>query len=83
MVVNLQESVPIGHSITAHATLGWCAVCAGRDLLDELIEWRALALAQLAPYCTDQHAPPRAALTCGQLLLISVIGRVPRSMTKL
>lgn len=31
---------PPGHSITAHRGLGWCSLCPGRSLADEVIAWR-------------------------------------------
>jgi hypothetical protein len=47
----VQKSVQVGHGIVAHSLLGWCAVCPGRSILDELTEWRGWAFMQV-----DVHA---------------------------
>lgn len=30
----------LGHVRASHRVLGWCALCPGRDSLDELLAWR-------------------------------------------
>ena len=48
----MKWEAPIGHSIAAHRTHGWCASCPDRSAADEIVAWRLDA--------TDRHAAASA-----------------------
>jgi hypothetical protein len=37
------KKIPLGHFISAHVLFGWCANCAGHDVVEEVFAWRVWA----------------------------------------
>lgn len=39
----MPRGIPLGHWISAHVVHGWCCLCPGRTIDDEVIAWRLWA----------------------------------------
>ena len=37
-------SVPLGHSISSHVVLGWCCLCRGKTVDEEVNAWRVWSM---------------------------------------
>ncbi|GAA2657589.1 hypothetical protein [Nonomuraea recticatena] len=41
------DTLPLGHSESAHRLLGWCSHCPGRSAAAEVVAWRSWAITLL------------------------------------
>ncbi len=54
-MTGLLDGIPLGHVISSHRVLGWCAWCAGRSVVEELGAWQVWAMANV-PAAADAVA---------------------------
>jgi hypothetical protein len=56
--MSIRPDIPLGHTIPAHQTFGWCSHCPDRTPAEELAAWQTRELRRMA--AEAQPAQPQA-----------------------
>lgn len=54
----VQHKAPLGHSRAGHRVHGWCSLCPGREVWEELLAWRTRENDQHDEASTPDKAVP-------------------------